>query len=74
MEEICNSHMIAGKGQYEPRLFESGESFQEKVIKLPQHNFGFQTSSKKFGTASVHVNETTPGNEEKQHDIQDLLR
>ena len=56
MEEICNSHMIAGKGQYEPRLFESGESFQEKVIKLPQHNFGFQTSSKKFGTASVHVN------------------
>ncbi|KAH0729483.1 hypothetical protein KY289_000671 [Solanum tuberosum] len=45
----------------------------EKGIKLPMHNFRFQTSSKEGVTASVHVTETTLGNEEEQHDIQDLL-
>ncbi|KAG5630962.1 hypothetical protein H5410_002679 [Solanum commersonii] len=46
-EELSTSHMIAGKGQNKPRLFQSGESIQEKGIKLPMHNFRFQTSSKK---------------------------
>ncbi|KAG5571771.1 hypothetical protein H5410_061537 [Solanum commersonii] len=59
-EELSTSHMIAGKGQNKPRLFQSGESIQEKGIKLPMHNFRFQTSSKK-------------GNGEEQHNNQDLL-
>ncbi|KAH0632816.1 hypothetical protein KY284_035602 [Solanum tuberosum] len=37
------------------------------------HNFRFQTSSKEGVTASIHVTGTTLGNEEEQHDIQDLL-
>ena len=36
-------------------------------------NFGFQSSSKEGATASVHVTGTTLGNEQKQHDNQDLL-
>lgn len=39
-EELSTSHMIAGKGQNKPRLFHSGESIQEKGIKLPMHNLG----------------------------------
>ncbi|KAG5588094.1 hypothetical protein H5410_048528 [Solanum commersonii] len=35
--------------------------------------FGFQTLFKEGVTASVHVTGTTLGNEEEQHDIQDLL-
>ncbi|KAH0773666.1 hypothetical protein KY290_010803 [Solanum tuberosum] len=72
-EELSTSHMIAGKGQNKPRLFQSGESIQEKGIKLPMHNFRFQTSSKEGVTASVHVTGTTLGNGEEQHDNQDLL-
>ncbi|KAH0757736.1 hypothetical protein KY290_021229 [Solanum tuberosum] len=58
-EELSTSHMIAGKRQNKPRLFQSGESIQEKGIKLPMHNFRFQTSSKEGVTASVHVTGTT---------------
>ncbi|KAG5579119.1 hypothetical protein H5410_049746 [Solanum commersonii] len=72
-EELSTSHMIAGKGQNKPRLFQSGESIQEKGIKLPMHNFVFQTPPKKGVTASVHVTGTTLGNGEEQHNNQDLL-
>ncbi|KAH0724838.1 hypothetical protein KY284_000703 [Solanum tuberosum] len=58
-EELGTSHMVVGKGQTKKSLFQSGESIQEKGIKLPMHNFRFQTSSQK--------------GEEEQHDIQDLL-
>uniref|UniRef100_M1DSA5 Uncharacterized protein n=1 Tax=Solanum tuberosum TaxID=4113 RepID=M1DSA5_SOLTU len=67
-EKLSTSHMIAGKGQNKSRLFQSGECIQEKGIKLPMHNFRFQTSSKEGVTASVHVTGTKLGNEEEQHD------
>ncbi|KAK6780414.1 hypothetical protein RDI58_022598 [Solanum bulbocastanum] len=72
-EELSNSHMVVGKGQTKKSLFQSGESIQEKGIKLSMHNFRFQTSSKKGVTASVHMTGETLGNAEEQHDIQDLL-
>ncbi|KAL3358930.1 hypothetical protein AABB24_015827 [Solanum stoloniferum] len=72
-EELSTSHMIVGKGQNKSRLFQSGESIQEKGFKPPMHNFRFQTSSKEGVTSSVHVIGTTLGNGEEQHDIQDLL-
>ncbi|KAH0689211.1 hypothetical protein KY289_016569 [Solanum tuberosum] len=72
-EELSTSHMIVGKGQNKPRLFQSGESIQEKGFKPLMHNFRFQTSSKEGVTFSVHVIGTTLGNGEEQHDIQDLL-
>ncbi|KAH0725481.1 hypothetical protein KY284_001346 [Solanum tuberosum] len=61
------------KGQTKQRLFQSGESIQEKGIKLPMNNSRFQTSFKKGVTASVHVTGTTLGNGEVQHDNEDLL-
>uniref|UniRef100_M1DT35 Ubiquitin n=1 Tax=Solanum tuberosum TaxID=4113 RepID=M1DT35_SOLTU len=72
-EEIRTSHIIAGKGQTKQRLFQYGESIQEKGIKLPMNNSRFQTSFKEGVTASVHVTGTTLGNGEVQHDIEDLL-
>ncbi|KAH0761268.1 hypothetical protein KY290_017341 [Solanum tuberosum] len=72
-EELSTSHMIVGKGQNKPRLFQSGESIQEKGFKPLMHNFRFQTLSKEGVTFSVHVIRTTLGNGEEQHDIQDLL-
>ncbi|KAH0767924.1 hypothetical protein KY285_003795 [Solanum tuberosum] len=65
--------MIARKGQTKQRLFQSGESIQEKGIKLPTNNSRFQTSFKEGVAASVHVTGTTLGNGEVQHDIKDLL-
>ncbi|KAH0634602.1 hypothetical protein KY290_025112 [Solanum tuberosum] len=65
--------MIAGKGQTKQRLFQSGESIQEKGIKLHMNNSRFQTSFKEAVTASVHVTGTTLGNGEAQHDNEDLL-
>ncbi|KAG5629428.1 hypothetical protein H5410_001145 [Solanum commersonii] len=58
-EELSTSHMIVGKGQNKSRLFQSGESIQEKEFKLHMHNFKFQTSSKEGVTSSVHVTGTT---------------
>ncbi|WMV42634.1 hypothetical protein MTR67_036019 [Solanum verrucosum] len=72
-EELRTSHMIAGKGQTKQRLFQSGESIQEKGIKLPMNNSRFQTSFKEGVTASVHVTGTILGNGEVQHDNEDLL-
>ncbi|KAK6789489.1 hypothetical protein RDI58_013289 [Solanum bulbocastanum] len=72
-EELRTSHMIVGKGQTKQRLFESGESIQEKGIKLPMNNSRFQMSFKEGVTASVHMTGTTLGNGEVQHDIEDLL-
>ncbi|WMV24979.1 hypothetical protein MTR67_018364 [Solanum verrucosum] len=72
-EELRTSHMIAGKGQTKPRLFQSGESIKEKGIKLPMNNSRFQTSFKEGVTASIHMTGTTLGNGEVQHDIEDLL-
>lgn len=72
-EELGTSHMAAGKGQTKRSLFQFGESIQEKGIKLPMHNFRFQTSSKNGVTDSVHVTGETLGNVEEQHDIQDPL-
>ncbi|KAH0706173.1 hypothetical protein KY285_010693 [Solanum tuberosum] len=72
-EELRTSHMIAGKGQTKQRLFQSGESIQEKGIKLHMNNSRFQTSFKEGVTASVHETGTTLGNEEAQHDNEDLL-
>ncbi|KAH0665702.1 hypothetical protein KY285_026908 [Solanum tuberosum] len=71
-EELSTSHMIVGKGQNKSRLFQSGESIQEKGFKPHMHNFRFPTSSKEGVTSSVHVIGTTLCNGEKQHDIQDL--
>ncbi|KAK6782339.1 hypothetical protein RDI58_020135 [Solanum bulbocastanum] len=73
IEELGISHMVVGKGQIKKNLFQSGESIQQKGIKLPTHNFRFQTSSNKGVTASVHVTGETLGNAEEQHDIHDLL-
>ncbi|KAG5606852.1 hypothetical protein H5410_028344 [Solanum commersonii] len=61
--------MIARKGQTKQRLFQSGESIQEKGIKLPTNNFRFQTSFKEGVAASVHVTGTTLGNREKNQGI-----
>ncbi|KAG5591260.1 hypothetical protein H5410_041774 [Solanum commersonii] len=72
-EELSTLHMIVGKGQNKPRLFQSRESIQEKGFKLPMHNFRFQTSSNEGVTSSIYVTGTTLGNREEQHDIQDLL-
>ncbi|KAH0724863.1 hypothetical protein KY284_000728 [Solanum tuberosum] len=58
-EELRTSHMIAGKGQTKQRLFQLGESIQEKGIKLPMNNSRFQTSFKEGVTASIHVTGTT---------------
>uniref|UniRef100_M1DQU6 Uncharacterized protein n=1 Tax=Solanum tuberosum TaxID=4113 RepID=M1DQU6_SOLTU len=63
-EELSTSHMIARKGQTKQRLFQSGESIQEKGIKLPTNNSRFQTSFKEGVVASVHVTGTTLGNGE----------
>ncbi|KAG5600553.1 hypothetical protein H5410_031923 [Solanum commersonii] len=71
-EELSTSHMIARKGQTKQRLFQSGESIQEKGIKLPTNNSRFQTSFKE-GVASSICDRTTLGNGEVQHDIKDLL-
>ncbi|KAH0746391.1 hypothetical protein KY285_008048 [Solanum tuberosum] len=57
----------------ERRLFQYGESIQEKGIKLHMNNSRFQTSFKEGVTASVYVTGTTLGNGEVQHDIEDLL-
>ncbi|KAG5600613.1 hypothetical protein H5410_031983 [Solanum commersonii] len=65
--------MIAGKGQTNKRLFQFGESIQERGIKLPMNNSRFQTSFKEGVTASAHVTGITLGNGEVQHDIEDLL-
>uniref|UniRef100_M1DXE9 Uncharacterized protein n=1 Tax=Solanum tuberosum TaxID=4113 RepID=M1DXE9_SOLTU len=46
-EELSTSHMIAGKGQNKLRLFQSRESIQVKGIKLPMHNFRFQSRPRK---------------------------
>ncbi|KAG5632158.1 hypothetical protein H5410_003875, partial [Solanum commersonii] len=72
-EDLRTSHMIVGKGQTKQRLFQSGESIQEKGIKVPMNNSRFQTSFKDGVIASVHVTKTTLGNGEVQHDIEDLL-
>ncbi|KAH0655406.1 hypothetical protein KY285_030288 [Solanum tuberosum] len=64
-----NSKLLGHKS----RLFQSGESIQEKGIKLSTNNSRFQTSFKEGVTASVHVTGTTLGNGEAQHDIEDLL-
>ncbi|KAH0746229.1 hypothetical protein KY285_007886 [Solanum tuberosum] len=72
-EELTTSHMIARKGQTKQRLFQSGESIQERGIKLPTNNSRFQTSFKEGVVASVHVTGTTLGNGEVRHDIEDLL-
>ena len=61
--------MILGKGQNEPRSFQSGESLQEKGFKLLMPNFRFQKSSNENVTSSVHVTGTTQHNGEEQHDI-----
>ncbi|KAK6777826.1 hypothetical protein RDI58_024544 [Solanum bulbocastanum] len=74
IEELGTSHMVVGKGQTKKNLFQSGESIQQKGIKLPMHNFRFQTSSNNGVTASVHVTGETLGNAEEQHDIHDLLK
>ncbi|KAK6781996.1 hypothetical protein RDI58_019792 [Solanum bulbocastanum] len=58
-EELGTSHMVVGKGQTKQNLFQSGESIQEKRIKLPMHNFRFQTSSNKGVSASVYVSGET---------------
>ncbi|KAK6781960.1 hypothetical protein RDI58_019756 [Solanum bulbocastanum] len=73
-EELGTSHMVVGKGQTKKNLFQSRESIQEKGIKLPKHNFRFQTSSNKGVAASVHVTGETLGNAEEKHDIHDLLK
>ncbi|KAH0655637.1 hypothetical protein KY285_030519 [Solanum tuberosum] len=73
-EELSTSHMIAGKGQTKQRLFQSGESIQEKGIKLPMNNSRFPTSFKEGVTTSVHLTGTTLGNGEVQYDIEDLLK
>ncbi|KAK6777224.1 hypothetical protein RDI58_023941 [Solanum bulbocastanum] len=57
--ELGTSHMVVGKGQTKKNLFQSGESIQEKGIKLPMHNFRFQTPSNKGVTASVYVSGET---------------
>ncbi|KAK6793754.1 hypothetical protein RDI58_007207 [Solanum bulbocastanum] len=46
-EELRTSYMIAGKGQTKQRLFQSGESIQEKGIKLPMNNLGSERHSRK---------------------------
>uniref|UniRef100_M1DQW6 Ubiquitin n=1 Tax=Solanum tuberosum TaxID=4113 RepID=M1DQW6_SOLTU len=51
--------MIARKVQTTQRLFQSGESIEDKGIKLPTNNSRFQTSSKEGVAASVHVTGTT---------------
>ncbi|KAH0725000.1 hypothetical protein KY284_000865 [Solanum tuberosum] len=63
-EELRTSHIIVRKGQNKQRLFQSGESIQEKGIKLSMNNSRFQTSFKESVTASVHVTGTTLGEEE----------
>ena len=72
-EELSTSHIVFGKGQTKKRLFQSGESIQEKRIKLPMQNFRFQMSSKQGVTDSVYVTGETFGNSEVQHGIQDQL-
>ena len=59
--------------QTKKRLFQSGESIQEKRIKLSMQNFRFQMSSKRGVTDSVYVTGETFGNSEVQHGIQDQL-
>ena len=59
--------------QTKKRLFQSGESIQEKRIKLPMQNFRFQLSSKQGVTDSVYVTGETFGNSEVQLVIQDQL-
>ena len=59
--------------QTKKRLFQSGESIQEKRIKLPMQNFRFQMSSKQGVTDSVYVTGETFCNSEVQHGIQDQL-
>ncbi|KAH0636178.1 hypothetical protein KY289_036093 [Solanum tuberosum] len=52
-EELSTSHMIAGTGQTKQWLFQSGESIQEKGIKLPLNNSRFQRLSRKVKRKSV---------------------
>ena len=59
--------------QTKKRLFQSGESIQEKRIKLPMQNFRFQISSKQGVTDSVYATGETFGNSEVQLVIQDQL-
>ncbi|KAH0665300.1 hypothetical protein KY285_026506 [Solanum tuberosum] len=72
-KELGTSHMVVGKGQTKKSLFQSGESIQEKGIKLPMHNFRFQTSSPERCYCFSTCDWETLGNAEEQHDIQDLL-
>ncbi|KAH0732971.1 hypothetical protein KY289_004159 [Solanum tuberosum] len=62
------------KGQNKSRLFQSGESIQEKGIKLPMNNFRFQTLSREGVTPYVHVTGTTLGDEIRQvnHTVADV--
>ncbi|WMV54322.1 hypothetical protein MTR67_047707, partial [Solanum verrucosum] len=73
-EELRTSHMIVGKGQTKQRLFQSGESIQEKGIKLLMNNSRFQTSFKEGVTASVHVTGTTLGNGEYKRYVLNHVR
>ena len=73
-EEFCTSHIVFGKGQTKKRLFQSGESIQEKRIKLPMQNIRFQMSSKQGVTDSVYVTGETFSNSEVQHGIHDQLK
>ncbi|XP_027775086.1 uncharacterized protein LOC107027636 [Solanum pennellii] len=63
-EKLGTSHLDIVKGQTKKSLFQSGESIQQKRIKLPMHNFRFHTPSKKGVTVSVYVTRETLGNAE----------
>ncbi|KAK6786266.1 hypothetical protein RDI58_014791 [Solanum bulbocastanum] len=65
--------MIAGKGQTKQRLFQFGESIQDRGIKHLMNNSRFQMSFKEGVNVSVHVTGTTRGHGEVQYDIDDLL-
>ncbi|KAG5571185.1 hypothetical protein H5410_060951 [Solanum commersonii] len=69
-EELKTSHMIAGKGQTKQRLFQSGESIQEKGIKLPMNNSRFQTSFKEATNIDLFLDKQQIHNE---HDIHDPI-
>ena len=73
-KELGTSHIVFGKGQTKKRLFQSGESIQEKIIKLPMQNFRFQMSSNKGVIDSVYVTGETFSNSEVQHGIHDQLK
>ncbi|KAG5631555.1 hypothetical protein H5410_003272 [Solanum commersonii] len=61
--------MIAEKGQTKQRLFQSGESIQEKGIKLPMNNSRFQAvkgGSRSDQPPKINSKDTN------EHDIHDL--